>query len=348
MGATLAGETVRAARIHRYGPPEALRVEDVDPPGPVRPKDLRVAVHAASVNPVDVKIRSGGQRALIHLRLPWTLGLDFAGEVLEVGPRVEGFAVGDRVYGSPTHRRPGTYAEELLVDASQAARIPGRLSYAQAASLPLVALTAWDAFVVKGRLRAGQRVLVHAGAGGVGTFAIQLAKHLGAGFVATTASPRNHALVTSLGADLAIDYRSQRFEEVLADDPVDLVLDAIGGETRRRSLAVLRRGGVIATLIGGFPAATLKHGPVLGPALALSELTAITVGAYLRHRVRVEHVLRSPDGRILDRLRPALASGALVPVLDRTYPLEEIVEAHRYSETGRARGKIVVALRDGG
>ncbi|HJL16628.1 MAG TPA: NADP-dependent oxidoreductase [Sandaracinaceae bacterium LLY-WYZ-13_1] len=334
---------MRAARIHRYGPPEVLQVDEVETPRP-GPRDLLVEVQAASVNPVDFKIRSGGQRAIIHYRLPWTLGLDFSGRVVEVGDRVTRFAVGDEVYGSPTHRRPGTYAEYLCVDERVAARKPENLTHHEAASIPLVGLTAWDALVVKGRLRAGQRALIHAGSGGVGTFAIQLAKDLGA-HVATTCSARNEAMVRALGADEVVNYREQRFEEVLED--VDFVLDAIGGETRERSFRVLRPGGHLSTMIGGVPAATQKHGPALGLLVAVGGLASLMVRGKLVHGVSVHNVLRESDGAMLHQITRRIERGAIEAVIDRVMPLDEIADAHAYLETGRARGKVVIDVAGG-
>lgn len=329
---------MRAARIHRYGPPEVFRIDEVPEPTP-GPRDLLVEVRASSVNPVDYKIRSGGQRALIHYRLPWTLGLDFSGVVKKVGEKVTRFEVGDEVYGSPTHRRPGCYAEYTLVDERQAGRKPRNLSHREAASIPLVGLTAWGAVVVKGRLRAGQKAFIMAGSGGVGTFAIQLAKGLGA-YVATTCSARNVELVRSVGADEVIDYNETRFEDVLSD--YDFVLDAIGGETREAALRILKRGGHLATMIGGFPAASKKHGPVLGPLVALGQLASLTFRGTVIHGVHIHHVLRDSDGRLLDPITRRIEAGAIRPVIDRVYPLEQIVEAHTYIETGRARGKIII------
>lgn len=333
---------MRAARIHRYGPPEVLSIDDVPQPRP-GPLDVLVEVHAASVNPVDWKIRSGGQRALIHYRLPWTLGLDVSGRVAEVGRAVTRFRVGDEVYGSPTHRRPGTYADYVAIDERALALKPRRLTHIEAASIPLIGLTAWDALVVGGRLRAGQRALIHAGSGGVGTFAIQLAKALGA-HVATTTSARNAELVRSLGADEVIDYREQRFEEVLSE--YDFVLDALGGRERDRSLRILKRGGRLATMIGGFPEAVKKRGVVLGTALALIQLAAVRARA-ARYGVEVYQVLRESDGRMLAAITAHIERGAIRPVIDRVFPLEGIAEAHAYSESGRARGKIAIAIRGG-
>ena len=332
---------MRAARIHEYGPPEVLRVEDVAPPRPGR-RDVLVDVHAASVNPVDFKIRSGGNRALIHYRLPWILGLDFSGVVVEVGDAVERFRPGDEVYGSPTHRRPGTYAEQICVDERAVAHKPANLTHHEAAAIPLVGLTAWDALVVRGRLKAGERALIHAGSGGVGTFAIQLAKDLGA-HVATTCSAKNVELCASLGADEVIDYNAQRFDE--GPPRFDFVLDALGGETRERSMRALVKGGRLATMIAGFPAAAKKHGVALGVIVAVSELASLTLRGKLRG-VSVHHVLRESDGLLLEQqITRRIERGAIRPVIDRVLPLEAIVEAHQLSESGRARGKIVIDTR---
>ncbi len=333
---------MRAARIHRYGPPDVLQVDEVPEPRP-GPRDVRVEVHAASVNPVDWKIRAGHQRALIHYQLPWILGLDVSGRVIEVGSEVTRFRVGDEVYGSPTHRRPGTYAEQIVVDERAVALKPRGISHVEAASIPLVGLTAWDALVVGGRLRTGQRALIHAGSGGVGTFAIQLAKDLGA-TVATTCSERNAELVRSLGADRVIDYRAERFERAVND--LDFVLDALGGEERDRSLTIVKRGGCVATMVGGFPEHVERFGVALGTMTAVGSIAAVTLRGAMRG-VRVYFVLRESDGAMLEQITRRIERGAIRPVIDRVFPLEEIAEAHHYSETARARGKIAIAIREG-
>lgn len=333
---------MRAARIHEYGTPDVFQVEEVPDPTP-GPGDVLIEVHAASVNPVDYKIRQGGQRAIIHYKLPWILGLDVSGVVLAVGKGVTRFRAGDEVYASPTHRRPGTYAEKVVIREGAVARKPQNMTHHEAATIPLVGLTTWDALVVKGRLMAGQKALIHAGSGGVGTFAIQLAKDLGA-HVATTCSERNAELVRSLGADEVIDYRSTKFEDVLSG--YDFVLDAIGGETRERSLEVLRRGGHLATMIGGFPAATMKYGPVRGALVAVGGLASITVRAKLKHGVTLSHVLREDDGLVLEQqITRRIEAGAIRAVIDKTYPLDDIADAHRQIETGRTRGKLVIAVK---
>jgi NADPH:quinone reductase-like Zn-dependent oxidoreductase len=332
---------MRAARIHRYGPPEVLQIDDVPEPR-AGPRDVLIEVHGSSVNPVDWKIRSGGQRALIHYKLPWILGLDVSGVVREVGREVTRFAVGDEVISSPTHRRPGTWADLVAIDEAAVAKKPRNLSHLEAGSLPLVALTAWDALVVRGRLTRGQKALIHAGAGGVGHIAIQLAKELGA-YVATTCSERNAGLVRELGADEVIDYKTQRFDEVLRD--YDFVLDALGGEERERSLRILKPGGHLATMVGGFPEEAEKRGPALGAVVAIGTLASITLRAELARGIKVHHVLRESSGAILEQITRRVEAGAIKVLIDSTFTLEEIVEAHRVSEAGRARGKIAICVR---
>ena len=332
---------MRAVLLESYGPPERLRIAEVPEPEP-GPRDLLIAVRASSINPIDWKIRRGIQRGLIRYRLPWIQGLDVSGVVLQVGEAVAGFSVGDEVFASPTWRRPGCWAERVAVAAAQVAHKPVRSSHEEAASIPLVGLTAWACLLPKLAERPGQRVFIQAGSGGVGTFAIQLAKYHGA-WVATTCSDRNTALVTGLGADRVIDYRSQRFEDVLAESggPVDIVLDALGGEQRQRAFAVLKRGGRLASIVSGMPENAARYGPNLGALVTLGASLRFGIEGLLRG-VRAASVLRPSDGAILAQIAELLESGAIRPVIDRCYPMEQIVEAHRYMETGRARGKVVL------
>jgi len=331
---------MKAARIHRYGGPEVLVVEDVPVPEPA-PGEVLVAVHASSVNPVDTKIRRGYQRAVVRRRLPTVLGMDLSGVVEAVGPGVEGFAPGDEVFASPNHRGDGTYAEYARVKVAELAPKPANLTHEEAASLPLVALTAWQC--LDGRAQPGDRVLIQAGSGGVGTAAIQLAKHLGA-TVTTTCSGRNADLVRELGADSVVDYTQERFWEVL--EPQDLALDALGGAERRRLRQVLRRGGRLVSVNSDLPALARRVGPYLGVVAAALKLAAAILWSRLSRNVRLTPVVRSPDGQALAHLARLTESGALRPIIDRVYPLEEIAEAHRYSESGRARGKIVIRIRE--
>ena len=331
---------MKAIRMHAYGDAGVLRLEDA-PPMALGPRDLRIAVKAPSINPIDFKVREGVQRALIRLSMPATLGMDVSGVVTEVGAKVRGFAVGDEVFGSPSHRRMGCYAEEVVVSASECALKPASLDHHEAAALPLVGLTAWDALVGACDLRPGQRVLIQAGSGGVGTVAIQLAKHLGAE-VLTTCSERNAELVRGLGADRVIDYRAERFEDVA--EGCDAVLESIGGDDMRRAVATVRRGGVVASITPGLPAYTKKHGPWLGVAAFALTLVPLVVRARLSRGVKLRLVTRRASGANLARLGELVERGALRPVIDRVYPLAEAAEAHRYLETGRARGKVVLAV----
>lgn len=331
---------MRAALLRAYGPPEALAVAEAPEPE-VGPNDVLVRVHAAGVNPVDTKIRAGYQRAIIRLRLPAVLGMDVSGTVVRVGARVTDFSPGDEVWSSPHHARQGGYAELVAIRACEVAKKPTTLSHVEAASLPLVALTAWDALVRHGKLARGQRVLVQAGAGGVGTAAIQLARHLGAE-VLTTASPQNHELVKSLGAAIAIDYRTERYEEVARG--VDLVVDSLGGDDLARALATVRRGGRIVGLMSGMPEAAKAYGPTLGALVAGLRLARLAARARLGKGVRFSPIARKPDGAVLAELARLCDEGALRPVIEATYPLEEVAAAHRRLETGRVRGKLVLTV----
>jgi NADPH:quinone reductase-like Zn-dependent oxidoreductase len=303
-----------------------------------------VRVHAAAINPVDCKIRGGGQRGLVRLKLPWILGLDLSGTVVELGEGITRFVMGDEVYGSPSHDRPGCYAEYTVVAASELALKPPSLSHIEAAALPLVALTAWDSLVRAARLAPGQRVLVHAGAGGVGHVAIQLARHLQA-WVASTAGTHNQALLKELGAHQPIDHRTEAFDEVL--EQMDVVVDGLGLDSQRRALSLIKPGGHLVSLVSGIPALTHSHGPHLGPLVALWRMAALTLRARLVHGVRVHHVLRAPDGPTLEAISALVRVGSLRPRIDRVLPLERIAEAHTASESGRSRGKIVLQIGPG-
>lgn len=231
---------MKAAIIDRYGKNDLVRVSDVPIPS-LGDLDLMVQVRAASVNPVDTKIRDGKLKILLKYHFPLVLGNDLSGVVTAVGSRVKRFEVGDAVYARLDKERMGAFAEYAAVSEGAAASKPKNVTFEEAASLPLVALTAWQALVELGKLSSGQRVLIHAGSGGVGTVAIQLAHYLGA-TVLTTVGQRNVDLVKRLGADIAIDYRSARFEEVAKD--CDVVLDSAGGDTLLRSFDCVKRGGV--------------------------------------------------------------------------------------------------------
>jgi alcohol dehydrogenase len=299
-----------------------------------------VQVRAASVNPVDFKIRDGKVKALIKDRFPLIMGNDLSGVVVE--SRSSKFRAGDEIFARLDKDRIGAFAEFALVRESAAAMKPARLSHEEAASIPLVGLTAWQAMVDIGRVQQGQHVLIHAGSGGVGTFAIQLAKHLGA-WVATTVGARNVELVKRLGADVAIDYRAQQFDEVLED--MDFALDTQGGESLHRTFPVMARGGCIVS-IGAIPDAKFARAwgvnPLLIPALALMTRKETKLSRQLG--VRYEYLFMRADGAELARIAELLDAGIIKPILDKTFPLDQVREALAYSESGRATGKVVITV----
>jgi len=327
---------VKAAVIHAYRGP--VRIEDVPRPVP-GDGDLLVQVRAASVNPVDLKIRDGQLKVLTPYQMPLTLGNDLSGTVVEGGTR---FKPGDEIYARLDKDRIGAFAEYALVRESAAALKPARLSHIEAASIPLVGLTSWQSMVEIGKVGPGSRVLIHAGSGGVGTFAIQLAKHLGA-WVATTAGARNLDLVRSLGADQAIDYRAQEFDTVLSD--LDFVLDTQGGETLLRSFSTVKRGGCIVS-IGGLPDAKFARAWGLNPflVLALRFMSRKETRLSRRAGVRYEYLFMRASGDQLARIAELIDGGIIRPVIDKTYRLDQIGAALAYSESGRATGKVVISI----
>jgi NADPH:quinone reductase-like Zn-dependent oxidoreductase len=331
---------MRAARIHAYGDADQIRIDDVPEPT-LRPRDVLIDVRAAALNPIDYKIRSGAQRAVVRLKLPHTLGMDVAGVVTQVGARVTRHSVGDEVFSSPTHARPGTYAERVAVDERAVARKPSNASFAEAAGVPLAGLTAWQSLDAV-RVGAGDRVLVQAGAGGVGSLAIQLAKHLGAEVV-TTCSPRNEALVRRLGADEVIDYRS--VDVVEAAGRCDVVFDTLGGSHREHSLGALENGGRLVSVMGGIPDAVARHGAYFGVVSAIGGLAGFAIRCQMRG-IAFRYVVRKPDGAELALLSELIEREVLRPVVDSVRPLDEVVGAHQHIESGRARGKIILALSD--
>jgi len=331
---------MKAVRIHRYGDASVLQLDEVPRPK-LLPRDVRIRVCATSVNPVDWKIRSGGQRNIIPLKLPWILGLDVSGVVTEIGPKVQHFRVGDEVWSSPTHLRPGTYAEEVCIDESEVARKPQFISHDEAASLPLVALTAYQCVAEAGLVQSGQTALIHAGAGGVGTVAIQIAKYLGARVI-TTCSARNVAFVKSLGADQVIDYTKIRVENAAAN--VDFILDSLGEPAFESNLNVIRRGGRIANITLNVASHVERHGPLLGTLTLAGSFVGMLVKPFVKKNVCVQHVIKRGDGIMLEQIADLVDLGAIKPVIDTVFPLELVREAHRYSESRHVRGKIVLHI----
>jgi NADPH:quinone reductase-like Zn-dependent oxidoreductase len=332
---------MKAAVIDRYGSNDRVKVSDVAIPR-MGPLDLLVRVHAASVNPLDVKTRNGELKTLLKYRFPLVLGNDLAGIVADAGAHVTRFRKGDAVYARVDANRIGAFAELAVVGEGAAALAPANVTLEEAASLPLVALTAWQALVEIGQLAAGQRVLIHAGSGGVGSVAIQLARHLGA-TVFTTVGQRNVELVKRLGADVAIDYRSARFEDVATD--CDVVLDSAGGDTLVRSFECVRPGGVVVS-IGGTPSAAFARRWGLNPVivLAIRMMSRKATAAARRRNARYEYLFMRADGEQLREITRLVEGGIIRPLVDKVFPLRQVRDALAYSESGRATGKVVITL----
>jgi 2-desacetyl-2-hydroxyethyl bacteriochlorophyllide A dehydrogenase len=307
---------MKAAIIKEYGAP--IEISDVPQPALLADSVL-IEVHAASVNPVDGMVQAGYLKEMMPITFPFTMGFDVSGIVVEVGDQVSKFKKGDEVFSRPNGMQAGTIAEYAVIKEEELAFKPSNIGHQEAASIPLVGLTAWQALVAKGTLQKGQKVLIHAGSGGVGTLAIQMAKHLGAE-VATTTSATNAEMVKNLGADVVIDYKTQKFEEELSD--YDLVFDMMGGEIMEKSFKILKKGGCLVSIKG-----------------------EDSKGLAEQYGVRFEAFFMWPSGEMLSQLAQLISDGALKPIIDRTFSIDQIQEAYGYLQTGRAKGKIVIQVK---
>lgn len=328
---------MKAFVVTKYGK-DGLRAADMPRPT-VGPRDVLVDVRAASINPLDRMVRDGEFKQLIAYERPFILGHDVSGVVAEVGSEVRGFAIGEEVFARPRDLRIGTFAEFIAIDVDDVALKPRSLSFAEAAAVPLVALAAWQALVDVARVKPGQKVLVHAGAGGLGSTVIQLAKHLGA-YVATTAHTKDLDKVRTLGADEAIDFKKQDFADTLTG--YDVVLDSLGPASLAKSMTVLKPGGLAISVVGppdpGF--AEQLGRPLLAPVMAL--LSRKVRKRAKKLGVRYSFFFMCADGAELTLLADLYDNGTLKPVLDRTFPFDQTIEAMAYVEQGKANGKIVV------
>lgn len=330
---------MKAAYITGYGGPEKLVVGERPVPE-MGTHDLLVQVKAASINPVDYKIRAGMLKIMIAYRMPLVLGQDLSGVVVKTGARVSRFKPGDEVFARLDKSAIGAFAEFAAVRENDAAFKPPGISHVEAASIPLVGLTCWQVMRDMANLKAGQTALIHAGSGGVGTFAIQLGKYLGA-TVATTVGARNIELVKRLGADIVIDYQTQRFDEILKD--VDFVFDTQGGETLLRSINITRPGGRVVT-IGGIPTPRVMREwglPKWKQALAWLLTYKVRTRA-AAHGVRFDYHFMSPSGAQLAAIAALLAEKRIVPVVDKVFPFDRAHDAFAYAEAGHAAGKIII------
>lgn len=333
---------MRAQILDRYGSKVAPRLGEMADPE-VGDHEVLVEVHAAAVNLLDAKIRNGEFKLILPYRPPMVLGHDLAGVVVRVGARVTHFKVGDEVYARPSDHHIGTFAELIAVREGDLALKPKRLTMEEAASLPLVALTAWQALVERGQLQRGQKVFIQAGSGGVGTIAIQLAKHLGA-TVATTTSASNAALVKSLGADLVVDYKTEDFEARLSG--YDLVLHSQDAEALQKSLRVLRPGGRLVSISG--PPDPAFADQIGAPWYAKLFMRLASFGTRRKAKAlgtEFSFLFMRASGEQLRAIAALVDSGALRPVVDRVFPLASTHEAIAYVESGRAKGKVVIKVR---
>ena len=329
---------MKAFVVTHYGP-DGLEAADVPTPT-VGPRDVLVDVRAASINPLDKMVRNGELKQLLKYKPPFTLGHDVSGVITQVGPEVRDFKVGDEIYARPRDLRIGTFAEQIAIDSDDISLKPRSLSFEEAAAVPLVALAAWQALVGLASVKPGQKVLVHAGAGGLGSTVIQVAKHLGA-HVTTTAHTRDLDRVRSLGADEVVDYTSQDFTDGASD--YDVVLDSLGPASLAKSLTVLRPGGLAISVAGPPDAAFARQlgKPLLQPVMAV-------LSRKVRRRakklgVRYSFFFMRADGARLAALAKLYDDGTLCPVLDRTFDFDQTLEAIAHVEQGKAHGKIVVS-----
>jgi NADPH:quinone reductase-like Zn-dependent oxidoreductase len=313
------GPTMKAIVVHNYGGPEVLKDEDTQRPEPKEDQVL-VRVIAAGVNPVDGMIRSGMFAKYEKAAFPMIPGADIAGIVEKAGGKITKFKVGDPVYAYISLKNGGGYAEYAVATENEAAPKPKSLTYVEAAAVPVVALTAWQALVDTAKLSTGQTVLIHGGSGGVGTFAIQIAKARGAKVIATASTP-NQDLLKQLGADVSIDYTKQKFEDVAKD--VDVVLDSVGKDTLARSYGVVKKGGLIVTLVARIDQAELdKHG-IRGASLSVK-----------------------PDSNELGEIGKLIDENKIKVVVSQTFPLADAAKAQEQVATGHTRGKIVLKVAD--
>lgn len=333
---------MKAITIEKYGKEVPLIMTE-QPMPIIGEQDVLVEIHAASLNPIDYKIKEGKMRLLLNYRFPLILGNDFSGVVVKVGDRVTAFKPGDEVYGRPRKNRIGTLAEFIAVHEEDICLKPQNLTFEEAASIPLIGLTTYQAFVDILHLQKGQKILIHAGSGGVGTFAIQLAKQMGA-FVATTASEKGYDLVKSLGADQIINYKKENFEEVLTG--YDAVFDTLGGEALEKSFRILKPGGQVVS-ISGMPNARFGKEAKLGwlKTTLLSIVSRKITAIEKKSQTRYHFLFMKPSGEQLKVIKGFIEAGRIKPIIDKVYPLKDAGQAFNYLESGRAKGKVIVKIK---
>ena len=333
---------MKAFIVSRYNSKDAVGFGEMPEPE-LRDDDVLVQIHAAGVNLLDSKIRDGEFKLILPYRLPLILGNDAAGVIVKVGPKVRRFKPGDEVYARPHQNRIGTFAEFIAMNEADVAMKPKNLTMEEAASIPLVGLTAWQVLIERANLKRGQKVLIHAGSGGVGTLAIQLAKHVGA-TVATTTSAANADLVKKLGADIVIDYKKDDFEKVL--NGYDVVLNSLGKDTLEKSLSVLKPGGKLISISGPPDADFAKENGSNWFLQQVMRLLSFGIRTKAkRQRVSYSFLFMRANGHQLSEITSLIEAGIIRPVIDRVFPFEATKEALTYIETGRSKGKVVVKVK---
>jgi NADPH:quinone reductase-like Zn-dependent oxidoreductase len=333
---------MKALVLERYGKSDSVAFANIPKPK-LKPNDILVQVHAVGLNPIDNLIPKGTFKPFLRFELPATLGSDLAGVVVEAGSHVTRFKPGDAVFASIFDLGTGALAEYAVVPENAAALKPNTLDFVQAASIPMVGLTSWQALKERAKLRPGQKVFIPAGSGGIGTFAIQLAKLLGAN-VGTTTSTGNVDLVRSLGADEVIDYKKQEFKEVLQN--YDVVLGTVRGDAIEKSLRILKRKSKVVSLIGPPDAAFARaRGMNFFMRFVFGLLSCKIIRHARRRDIEYSFLFVHPDGRQLAEIGKLLEAGSIRPVIDKVFPFDQAKEALAYLEKGRAKGKVVVQLK---
>ena len=333
---------MKALIFNRYGKRDNVTFAEIPRPVP-KPDEILVQVHAVGLNPIDTMVPKGTFKPFLKFQLPATLGSDLAGVVVEVGNRVTRFKPGDAVFASVFDLGRGSLAEFAVVPENAAAHKPANLDFVQAASIPMVGLTSWQALKERADLKAGQKVFIPAGSGGIGSFAIQLAKYLGVK-VGTTTSTANVDLVRSLGADEVVDYKKQEFEDVLRD--YDAVLGTVRGDALEKSLRILKPKSTIVSLIGPPDAAFARaRGMNVFMVAVFGFLSRKIIRLSKKRGVAYSFLFVHPDGSQLAEIGALLDAGRIRPVIDRIFPFEQAKEALAYLEQGRAKGKVVVRLK---
>lgn len=333
---------MKAFTISRYSKTDELQLRDVPAPV-VLDNDVLVEIHAASVNLLDSKIKSGEFKLFLPYKFPLILGHDVAGVVVQVGANVRRFKVGEAVYARPADRRIGAFAEFIAIHENDVARKPSNISMEEAASVPLVGLTAWQALVEKAQLQKGQKVFIQAGSGGVGTLAIQLAKHLGA-MVATTASGANADWLKRLGADVVVDYKTQDFETLLRD--YDVVLNSQDTKTLHKLVSILKAGGQLISISGPPDAQFASDAGLPWFMKGVMRLLSYKIRKAAKQRqINYAFLFMKAQGEQLQKITALIEAGAILPVVDKVFSFDQTNEALAYVESGRAKGKVVIKVK---